>query len=219
MTPDYETAALRATETLIKYGVKTAPIFPLFILKQIPGVLVISFEEMSALSGIRRSELVELCGSSNQDAVTTVSDDGDGLRYVVAYNQKLPFFLVQRALSRELGHILLGHDGTLPEDVRFAEAKCFAHHLLCPRPLIHSVQATNIRITMEVLNNLTGCNENCLTCMRRIPGVHVPAELNRQVRSNFMPYIINFFHYQRSAAHNDGSALADFGTYMDGYEE
>ena len=47
----------------------------------------------------------------------------------------------------------------------------------------------------------------------------MPAELNRIVRDNFMPYILNFFEYQRHAAQYDGSALADLGTYMDNYEE
>ena len=69
------------------------------------------------------------------------------------------------------------------------------------------------------MNNLTGCNDHCLTCIRKLPAVHVPADLNRQVRDLFMPYIINYFNFQRHAEKLDGSALADLGTYMDGYEE
>ena len=219
MTPDYETAATRAAETLIRYGIKSAPVDPLPMLKQTPGVFVLSFEEMSALSGVSRSSLLCMCGESNQDAVTTVHVEDDRLRYVVAYNQKLPQVVVQRSLARELGHIVLGHDGSKPEDVRLSESICFANHLLCPRPLIHSIQAAGIRITTEVLGNLTGCYEYCLSCMRKIPAVHVPAELNRQVRDQFMDYITNFFEYQRIASRNDSSALADFGCFMEGYEE
>ena len=219
MTPDYESAANKAAEILIRFGIKTAPVDPLPILKQLPGVFVLSFEEMSEISSISRSSLLCMCGETNQDAVTTVNVEDDKLRYVVAFNQKLPSFVVQRALARELGHIVLGHDGTKPEEVRTAEAVCFANHLLCPRPLIHSIQSTGIRITTEVLGNLTGCYEYCLSCMRRIPAVHVPAELNRIIRDQFMPYILNFFDYQRIASRKDGSSLADFGTYMDGYEE
>ena len=85
--------------------------------------------------------------------------------------------------------------------------------------MLHSFQAAGLRITTEMLGNLTGCFDYCLSCMRRIPAVSVPAEMNRAVRDQFMPYIRNFIEYYRSATLSDGSALADFGSYMDGYEE
>ena len=135
------------------------------------------------------------------------------------YNQQLPLVLIQRSLSRELGHIILGHDGTLPEDVRNEEARAFANHLLVPRPLIHAIRSAGIPITVEMLGNLTGCFDYCLSCMRRIPPVSVPVELNRAVRDQFAAYIDNFIEYHRTASLSDSSALADFGTYMDNYEE
>lgn len=219
MTPDYELAARKATETLIRYGIASAPVDPLPILKKIPGVLVLSFEDMSKKARLERTDVMDLFGCNNQDAVTTVFVNDGGLRYVVTYNRMLSSMIVDRALARELGHIVLGHDGSKPEDVRNEEARCFAKHLLIPRPLIHTIQATGIRITTEVMNNLTGCNDHCLACIRKLPPVHVPAELNRQVRDQFMPYIVNYFNFQRHAQHRDGSALADLGTYMEGYEE
>ena len=163
--------------------------------------------------------MMSLFGEKNQDAFTSVNYKYGKPQYLVTFNQRLPFALIQRGLARELGHIMLGHDGSRPESVRNDEAKCFAHHLLVPRALIHAIQASGIRFTVEVLGNLTGCYDYCLTCMRKQPAVHVPADLNRAVRSQFMPHIINFFEYQRYASLKDGSALADFGTYMDGYEE
>lgn len=219
MTPDYERAATAAAETLIKYGISSAPVSPLPILKKIPGVLVISYADMSADVQQDRCDVMSLFGFHNQDAFTSVSiRDGNPL-YVVTYNQQLPLFLVQRALARELGHIVLGHDGSRPEDVRHEEAKAFANHLLAPRALIHALQAINLRITTELIGNLTGCYDLCLSCMRKLPPVHVPADMNRAVRDQYMPFILNFFNFQRYAAHKDGSALADFGTYMEGYEE
>lgn len=217
--PDYLSAAVKASEVLIQYGICTAPVDPLPILKKWPGVFVVSFAEMSHHLGMDRNDLVSICGSENQDAVTSVHLDGDLVRYVVAYNQQLPLHIVQRALARELGHIALCHDGSRPEDVRNEEARCFAHHLLCPRPLIHAIQAFNLRLTTELLGNVTGCYDYCLSCMRRSPGVPVPPDLNRSVRDQFMPYIQNFFEYYRNASLSDGSALADFGSYMDGYIE
>ena len=163
--------------------------------------------------------MINTFGEKNQDAFTSVNlKDGKKL-YIVTYNQKLSQVFVQRALARELGHIVLGHDGSRPEDVRNEEAKCFANHLLAPRALIHMIQASNLRLTEEVLGSLTGCYHHCLSCMRKIPPVNVSPDLNRLVRDQFKPYFLNFFEFQRYAAHADGSALADLGTYMDGYEE
>ena len=219
MTPDYERAAIKASETLIKHQIGTAPIDPLPILKQTPGVLVFTFEEMSNKNNVDRKEIMDTLGCKNQDAVTTVFVDDDSLKYVVTYNRMLSSGMISRALARELGHIILGHDGSKPEDVRNEEARCFAHHLLCPRPLIHSIQATGIKLTVETLGNVTGFYDYCLSCIRKQPSVKVPAELNRLVRDQFMPYVMNLFEYQRYASLKDGSALADLGAYMDDYEE
>ena len=219
MTPDYERAAIRATETLIEHQIGTAPIDPLPILKKTPGVIVLSFEEMSKKTNIDRKQILDTFGCSNQDAVTTVFVDGDELKYVVAYNRMLSTGIIGRALARELGHILLKHDGSRPEEVRNEEAKAFAHHLLCPRPLIHLIQATNIRLTVEMLGNVTGFYDHCVSCIRKQPAVKVPPELNNLVSRQFMPYVLNLFDYQRYASLHDGSALADLGAYMDYYEE
>lgn len=219
MSPDFQTAAIKATETLIKYNISSAPVDPLPILKQMPNVLVLTFAEMSEDVGIDRKKVVNVFGDKNQDAVTTaIMADGRTL-YVVGFNQRLPAYMTQRALARELGHIVLGHDGTRTDEVRTAEAKCFAHHFICPRALVHAIQSLGFRFTTEMLGNLTGCFEHCLFSMRHMPGVNVPAELNRTVRDNMKEYIYNFFEFQRAVMHEDVSALADFGTYMDNYVE
>ena len=219
MTPDYLLAATKATETLIKFGICTAPVSPLPILKQLPGVLVVSYQKLSDDLDHDRQCVIDMFGEKNQDAFTSVNLKNGEKRYIVTYNQKLSQVFVQRALARELGHIVLGHDGSRPEDVRNEEAKCFANHLLAPRALIHMIQASNLRLTEEVLGSLTGCYHHCLSCMRKIPPVNVSPDLNRLVRDQFLPYFKNFFEFQRYASHSDGSALADLGTYMDGYEE
>lgn len=219
MTPDYQKAAIKATETLIKYNIGAAPIDPLPILKKTPGVLVMTFAEVSDKASVDRKEILDMLGCENHDAVTTVIMNDSNLKYVVTYNRMLSSKIIDRALARELGHIILGHDGSKPENVRNEEAKCFAHHLLCPRPLIHSMQAAGIRLTVETVGNITGFYDYCLSCIRKQPPVKVPAELNRIVRDQFMPYIKELFEYMRYASQKDGSALADFGAYMDGYEE
>lgn len=219
MTPDYERAAIKATETLIKHQIGTAPVDPLPLLKTTPGVLVFTFEEVSNQTNVDRKDILNSLGCKNQDAVTTVFIDEGQPKYVVTYNRLLSSGIVSRALARELGHIILGHDGSKPEDVRNEEAKAFAHHLLCPRPLIHAIQATGIKLTVETLGNVTGFYDYCVSCIRKQPSVKVPAELNRLVRDQFMPYVLNLFEYQQYASLKDGSALVDLGAYMNDYEE
>lgn len=218
MKPDYQKAAVKAAETIIKYGISSAPILPLPILKRMPGVLVVSFAEMSQSSGIDRKNLVTMFGNENQDAITSVHNKNGKLVYLVAYNQRLPIYMIQRSLAREMAHIVLEHDGSLPEDVRYAEANCFAQHLLCPRPLIHAVQQSGIRVSVEVVGNMTGCYERCFQSLRKAPGVSVPAQLNRKIREQFSDYLENYMDFLRFVTEDD-SATANFGTYMEGYVE
>ena len=182
MTPDFDRAATAAAEILIKYGICTAPVDPIPIFKKADGFNVVTFTEMSRIVGIDRRELLSSFDASNRDAVSSVYLKNGKSHYLVAYNMRLPQYLVQRALAREMGHIVLGHDGTRPQEVRNAEALCFAHHLICPRALIHAIQESGTKITTEVLGNTTGCYERCLIGMRREPATHVPPELNRKIR-------------------------------------
>ena len=219
MTPDYELAAIRATETLIHHNITAAPVIPLPILKATPGVLVFSFTEMVEHTGIERGELITLLCTEAHDAVTYVKPINGKLRYIVAYNQRLPFYMLQRSLAVELAHIILRHDGSKPEDVRAEEASCFAKYLLFPRPLLYAVQQAGIPMTVECIGNMTGCYERCLKALRRMPGVPIPAELNNILKAQFADYIQNYLDYQAILAPTDESPLADLGTYMDNYQE
>lgn len=219
LTPDIDRAALRATEILIDYNIHSTPIAPLPILESMPGVFVVSFTEMAAETGLDRNHLVMNFGAENQDAVTFVKDFNGDLHYFVAYNQRLPYYILQRALARELGHIALRHDGSLTEEVRMTEALVFARHLLCPRPLIRAIQESGVPLTIETVGNLTGCYGRCLASMRKTPGAKIPAELNRKVKDQFSKYVKSFIAYQSVMASEDDSMIADFGTFMDNYVE
>ena len=210
MMPNYTKAAVSAAETLIRHGVTYFPLSPLPILEKI--VTVMSFADLSESTGIRRSELLPVFGQ-NQDAFVSVCD---GV-YVVAYNALLPFTMVQKALAREMGHIVLGHKDH--SDENNAEAMCFAYHLLCPRPLIHAMQASCLRVSTDLIANLTGMFDQSITAMRRIPRTNVPPHINRFIRNQIMPFVLNFFEFYQNTLPLDGSAVADLGTYMDGYKE
>ena len=126
MEPNLERAAAKAAETLKQYGVMC----PLSILKRIPGVLVSSYTETSEETGIDRQNLLKMFGEHDQDAFTTAYVENCKTKYLVMYNKTLTCQETRAALARELGHIVLGHDGTRPEEARNAEAVCFARNLL-----------------------------------------------------------------------------------------
>ena len=128
MEPNYDVASSKAREVLAKYRITSTEEAPLQILKSIPCVLVLSYEEASYRRSENRSEL--LCMHNNHKAVTYVDVSNGKTKYVVIYNQKIPFSEVRKSLARELGHVVLGHDGTLPEEIRTAEAIHFADCLL-----------------------------------------------------------------------------------------
>ena len=216
MMPDYNKAATKAAECLIKYNVKSSPVSPLPILEEMDDVIVVSFSDMGNASGLNKRDIMPLFGK-NRDAVTSVHTENGRPFYVVAYDSLLPFAMIQRALAREMGHIVLRHTGCSEENT--AEALCFAAHFLCPRPLVHAIQATCLRLSVDLLANLTGVFDQALQSMRRLPLTAVPAGLNRFVRNQFMPFVLNFFEYYQSVLPSDGSAVADFGSFMDGYEE
>lgn len=214
MTPNYEVAAIKAAETLIKNQITAAPIDPMPILKKMKNVLVISFSEMSGQMGYDRKDVISMFGK-NGDAFTSYKDG----RYIVTYNMKLAFHLQQRALARELGHIVLKHDGSRPEDVREAEALCFARHFLCPRALIKSLEESPIPLNIHTLCDITGCDDRCLESMQKIPGTSVPAELNYMIKEQFAEYVSNCVDYYSVIKTEDNSPVIDFGTYMNNYTE
>lgn len=219
MQPDFDRAATKAMEILIDNQITETPIIPIPILLKYPGVRVMSFTHMADEAGIERQDLIPLFGS-NQDAATFhLGMEIEGVEYVVVYNMRLPFEIIWRGVARELGHIVLGHDGaTRPSDVRLAEAMCFAHNLLSPRPILHMLQEA-MPLTLNVLAATTGCSEDCVDDMRKIPGCHVPKELNVKVKNLFSRGINEYISFQKSSIKEDHSPVVDLGTFMDGYEE
>ena len=220
LTPDYDRAAVAAMELLAGSGITETPIAPLPLLKNIPGVRVISFARMANEANLERDELIPLF-VANQDAATfRLGLEIDDVRYVVVYNARLPYEIICRGVARELGHIVLGHDGiTRPYHVRRAESMCFAHHLLSPRPILRMLQESGAPLTMNMLADTTGCIDECVEDMRRLPGVRVPAALNRSVRDHFARGIGEYIRFNRASKKADASPLIDLGTFMDGYEE
>jgi len=218
MTPDYDRAATLAMETLIRNQVTGTPVDSLSILMRHPGVRVISFTNFATQAGIERRDLVPMFGG-NQDAATFhLGTEIDDVRYVVVYNMRLPYEIIWRGIARELGHIVLGHDGqTRPSAVRLEEAMTFAHHLISPRPVLQMLREA-FPLTINVLTDTTGCSDDCVDGLRQIPGTHVDPALNREVRKLFSKGIREYIRFHREQR-EDRSHVLDLGAYMEGYEE
>lgn len=111
MKPDYSNAALRAYETSSRFGSD-----PASVLRQLHNVLLIAFDTADM--------------PFDHDAFTCVEEN----KYIVLYNASLSPVRQRVALARELGHVMLRHDGTGPEEIWMEQATCFAYHFLCPPP-------------------------------------------------------------------------------------
>ena len=219
MTPDFQKAAIKAAEILVKSEIYKMPISAFHILKSLENVQVVPFAEIASNLNIDRDDLIDTFGSESRAAVTSMQIINGKKCWLVAYSQYMPTILVQRALARELGHVVLEHDGSRPVEVRMAEAYCFAHHLTTPRAVIKMLQESEYPLTMEMFSNVTGCNMQCVERMRKIPGVEVPAELNRAVREKFSKGLKDLFLYQNIIQSSDRSDIVDFGSFMDLYAE
>ena len=121
MKPDLEKAARKAKEPK-----ESGADCPLQILKTLKHVGAASFADASARYGINRESLLSMFDDGNQDAITMYRNGS----YLVIYNQELPCRIIRHAVARELGHIVMEHDGSRPEDVRMAEAEYFAEQFL-----------------------------------------------------------------------------------------
>ena len=51
------------------------------------------------------------------------------------------------------------------------------------------------------------------------PATHVPPDLNRRIREQFADYLVDFLDFQSYLSQEDDSMIANFGSFMDGYEE
>ena len=112
MIPNYNNAAAKAYDTFTQFGLSD----PHLILRRLSNVLLISFDAADMPVA--------------QDAFTCVDQN----KYIVFYNLALSPIQQRSSLARELGHVMLQHDGKDPEEIWSEEATCFAYHFLCPPP-------------------------------------------------------------------------------------
>ena len=139
MRPDYKRAAEKATETFSQYKMDADNIEPLRILRQLDNVMLVEYSISEMVDGIDFPDSTVTL-DSDKDAVTLVNRINGKLKYITIYNRKVSVERLTLALSRELGHVILEHDGKTPEFVWLEEANCFAHHFLCPLSIIQPMK-------------------------------------------------------------------------------
>lgn len=140
MTPNYLKAATKAAQLIVEYRINPADINPLSVLKKLPNVLLISFAATDkAIAAQSYNEYLML--ERNDFAFTLVNKKAGNLQFIVIYNADMPQPQLRLALARELGHIVLEHDGSDNDLVWQEEASCFAHHFLCPAIVVRPRKA------------------------------------------------------------------------------
>lgn len=148
MTPDYENAALKAIQTVCAYNLDPYNTDPLFILKKLGNVRLISY----GISEINEAGFYcneEMFSKNDNEAFSLVNNNNGQLQYIVIYDQSKSPVKLHFALARELGHVILSHDGTTPEEIWLEEANCFAYHFLCPLPLLHKIKEESKQVNFR----------------------------------------------------------------------
>ena len=90
MTPDYDRAAIAAMRLLIEHQITETPIIPTPMLKNFPGVRVMSFTHMADQAGMERDDLVPLFGP-RQDAAT--------FRLAITHDQEISHILTRAGFT------------------------------------------------------------------------------------------------------------------------
>jgi Zn-dependent peptidase ImmA (M78 family) len=152
MEPNLKKAATKAIDTLIHFEADPADINPFIIYNQLPNVVLVSCDEDQNVSYLCEF----LSSDKNRDAVTLVNKEDGTLRYIVVYDPNLPPYKLRFALARELGHVILEHDGSNHEDIWTEEANCFAYHFLCPTPLFYQISEPHKINYRPQRNSLSG---------------------------------------------------------------
>lgn len=217
MSVDYVKAATKALETILKNNVSTAPVSVSAILDQMaPAVLVTTFSDLAIRCGRERNDILKDFNCSS-DAFTSAKYVNGRMCYTVTYNRDVHISMLRISLARELGHIVLEHDGSRPEPVRMEQARCFARHLLCPRPLLVAAKEAGIQLTTSAICDMIGCSERFIGELKKTPPIHVPANLNREAKAQFATYVQTLV--DRIPQADADASPADLGAYLDEYED
>lgn len=145
---NYNFAQRRAYEVLVKYSDGKLPINPFNIISKIKNIKLMTYSEFAKSLQNKQAEL-----SIEEIKCQFESDRGflkkKGKKYILAYNELDPPWVIKWTLFHELGHYFLDHltenysllfcDGQRYAEIKEKEANYFAKHCSCPFPVIKKV--------------------------------------------------------------------------------
>lgn len=141
--PDYKRAVRLAYRTLLHLKVDKLPIDIVSICRQCKNTIIISYSKAEPFATMLGLNLVN--DAPSEMAFTYRIEPVEGpVVHLLLYNDE-PYQNAARlrfTLAHELGHIVLKHKGS--SYIEEAEANCFAQHLLCPEPLVKSLQEISV---------------------------------------------------------------------------
>lgn len=177
-TADLERAARMAYRTLVAREVRSLPVEPLAILHACRDTRVYSAEAAADALDLPPEQIAGMFREA--DAVTCRISGEGSLHYIVIYRQDGNPARLRFTLAHELGHRLLKHTGSSPEEER--EADCFASHLLCPDPVLRCVSADHADAA-ERIASLCYVSRTCARMTLRRPKLALAPELAAAVEA------------------------------------
>lgn len=151
---DYNKVVTATIEVFWKCDVHSFPIDCEDLLKHY-GYRLFSYKELRD----RNPELYSLSLGYSEDAFRV------GAPKIVAYNPDRPHGRIRFSLMHELGHHVLGHNGTSERNEK--EANAFASHILAPRMAIHYSRCKNANDVARLFDMSFEAADNAFIDYRR----------------------------------------------------
>jgi len=206
-TIDCITAATQALRALVKFKISRTPIYPQQILQASSMATLVTFDEEKDEynKGTIVSYQIEKRKNGN-------------IHYAFHTNNNAPIGFISLSLAVYLGDIYLGHG--LHHTVNWNDARCFAMHLMFPRPVIKLLDERGYAFTEKSFAKIFGFYDWCIDALKNAPPVETSPELNRLVKEQFTPYIDLLDEIGELEQGEIGEEkLLDLKKYMAGYEE
>lgn len=154
-TPDYHVATNAAYELLIEQDVLELPVsLSKLIYLRRQNTRLMTYSQMAARFSITVTEYKSLVPS---DFGFTMKKDN---KNYILYNDEKGYYTNRFTIAHEIGHIELNHK--VDNSVAKREANCFARNLLCPVPIIDTLNMSCINDYMGWFHVSDLMAENCI---------------------------------------------------------
>lgn len=140
--PDYHRATNAAYELLIQQSSLEIPISLSSILHQYQNKIWLkTYSQMAARFSLTVKDYKEIAPSEYGFTMTNSN------KSYILYNDEKGYLTNRFTIAHELGHIMLNH--SVDDSIARREANCFARNLLCPIPMIDTL---NLKCIYDYVN-------------------------------------------------------------------